>query len=244
MKIILSHIRENWIRYGFETLVVTVSILGAFMLNSWNDDRKEQKQEQLILLGLKTEFGQNLAELESDHHYNTLCLEGTRELLSKNGRPTPAHVVDSLYGHILNYATFDPRVGVVEEVISSGKLNLVRDEQLRYRLTQWSGELKDLEEDIIIRRDHYLNQLQPIFHRYVSSRNSDKTQTRHDYPRELVIEPIPFDQSRYDALLASSEFDGALYTYFISQTWVHVNEVAIRQFMEETLALIENNIVK
>lgn len=244
MKRIFNTLSEKWPEYLIELLVIIGGIIGAFMLNSWNDDRKDRRQEQLILTGLKTEFEQNLAELASDHYYNTLCLEASRVLLSQNGQATPAHVVDSLYGHVLNYATFDPRVGVVEEVISSGKLNLIQDEKLRYRLTQWSGELDDLEEDIIIRRDHYINQMQPIVHRYISTRNADKTQVRHDYPRELVIKSIPYQQANYDALMASSEFDGALYTYFISQTWVHVNEVAIRQFMEETLALIENNIVK
>ena len=49
MKKILNHIRKNWIRHGFETLVVTVGILGAFTLNNWNEDRKSGKVELKIL---------------------------------------------------------------------------------------------------------------------------------------------------------------------------------------------------
>lgn len=242
MKQILTHFRSEWYKYILELIVITAGVLGAFALNNWNEYRLEKKQEQIILVGLKTEFTQNMAELKSDHHYNTLCLAATRELLNKNGQSVPAHTVDSLFGHVLNYATFDPRVGVVEEIIASGKLNLIQDEVLRYRLTQWSGELNDLEEDLFIRREHYLAVLLPTYNSYVSSRNADHTQVRHDYPRELVIQPREFEQAKYDALLASSEFDGALYVWFMSQTWVHLNEENLDAFMKETLKLIEENI--
>ena len=44
MRKIISLLKQNWIKYGFETVVVTVGILGAFALESWKDERREEKE--------------------------------------------------------------------------------------------------------------------------------------------------------------------------------------------------------
>lgn len=44
MKIILNNLRDNWIKYGFETLAVTVGILGAFALENWKDKTLEEQE--------------------------------------------------------------------------------------------------------------------------------------------------------------------------------------------------------
>jgi len=44
MRKILSILKQNWIKYGFETAVVTVGLLGAFALEGWRENRKEEKE--------------------------------------------------------------------------------------------------------------------------------------------------------------------------------------------------------
>ena len=44
MRKILIILRQNWIKYGFETIVVTVGLLGAFALEGWRENRKEEKE--------------------------------------------------------------------------------------------------------------------------------------------------------------------------------------------------------
>lgn len=44
MRKILNILFQNWIKYGFETIVVTVGIFGAFTLESWKDQRQEEKE--------------------------------------------------------------------------------------------------------------------------------------------------------------------------------------------------------
>lgn len=44
MRVVLNILKLNWIKYGFETVVVTVGILGAFALESWKDQRQEEKE--------------------------------------------------------------------------------------------------------------------------------------------------------------------------------------------------------
>jgi hypothetical protein len=242
MKRIFTTLAKKWPDYLLEVMVITIGILGAFALNSWNERAKSYKEEQLVLRGLQAEFKQNLDEIRRDHYYNALCLDATKSLLQLNGQPASPHKVDSLIGHALNYASFEPRLGVVNDVTSSGKINLIQDEHLRYLLTQWSGELNDLGEDNLIRRDHYVHELIPIIGKYIYVRNADSSYMRDDYAREQVIESITRDQTRYDAMLAATDFDGALYAHFMNQTYVFTNEETIENFMNEILLLIAQNI--
>jgi len=202
MKKILETLKRKWAEYLLEILVITIGILGAFALNNWNEIRKERIQEQLILIGLREEFQQNLEELKSDHNYNTLCLEASKRLLDLNGRPTNKQKIDSLIGIALNYADFDPRVGVVNELITSGRLGLILDERLRYLMTRWSAELEDLNSDKIVRREHWVHHLMPVITNFIPLRNSDKSSFRADYARELNIDQLSYDQIEYDKMLA------------------------------------------
>ena len=66
MKKIINHLKDNWIRHGFETLVVTVGILGAFGLNNWNENRKNRNTEEKLLVELKENLAINLARLQNE----------------------------------------------------------------------------------------------------------------------------------------------------------------------------------
>jgi hypothetical protein len=44
MQKIIQHLKENWVRHAFETLVVIVGILVAYGLNNWNENRKNKQK--------------------------------------------------------------------------------------------------------------------------------------------------------------------------------------------------------
>lgn len=50
--------------------------------------------------------------------------------------------IDSLIASVYMFGTFDAHTGVTDELISGGKLSLIRDEELKKYLTGWSDNYK------------------------------------------------------------------------------------------------------
>ena len=63
-----------WPRILAEGTAVVVSILLAFSIDAWWDERKERADEHQVLLGLKAQFKANQREARAviDHHEDTL----------------------------------------------------------------------------------------------------------------------------------------------------------------------------
>jgi hypothetical protein len=53
---LLNHLKQNWIKYGFETFTIIVGIFGALTIESWNEARKQQKDDLDFLLSLRNDL--------------------------------------------------------------------------------------------------------------------------------------------------------------------------------------------
>lgn len=225
-----------------EIILVVIGILVALQINNWNNHKQNLKKEQEILQNLRVEFTQNLEELTRDHKINEGSLKASFALLEleKDG-PIKTKTIDSLMGQAFNFATFDARIGVINDLSSSGKLDLIRDSELRYSLNQWTGELNDYSEDIIIRRNYWVNNTY-IFSKYIPMRNTDSSQDRPDYQRAYQITPLSTPAEIYKLFLNDIEVDSALYNHYLNQSFVTINEEEIKKFLIKIIALVNNNI--
>ena len=81
MNSIIKALRKNWAKYLIEALVITFSIIGAFMLDNWNEERQNRKEEQVILAGLKEEFLENLDEVSRNIGLNEDVITATYAMI-------------------------------------------------------------------------------------------------------------------------------------------------------------------
>lgn len=234
----------NYFKYAIgEILLVVIGILIALQINNWNEIQKEKAREQQILNSLGEEFKQNINELEFDHKINLACINALKVLLNfDTSSDFETRTLDSLIGQAYNFATFDPRLGVINDLNSSGNLELIRDTKLRYALNQWTGELSDYQEDIIIRREYWINNYSPLVNKYIPLRNTDIFIDRTDYTRNFRVNTRQVPKSNYIEFLTNLETDGALFDYYLNQSYVTINEENILDFLEKTIELIEANI--
>jgi hypothetical protein len=225
-----------------EIILVVIGILIALQINNWNNQNQNLRKEQEILKNLKAEFQQNLDELNRDHKINQEALAASYQLLTIDKvKKVDPQLIDNLLGTAYDFATFDARVGVVNDVIASGKLELIRDPELRLILNQWTGELNDYIEDVIIRRNFWSNNFD-ILNRHIPHRNTDASSDRPDYSRPYKIEPIEVPQENYQNFINDLTVDGALFSHYYNQSFVTSNEKEIKKFLEKIIDLINMNI--
>ena len=138
MRKIFSHLKENWIKYGFETLVVAMGILGAYNLNNWNETRKNRlieiqiyKDLQNSLQGDSIQLVKIFSDLESSlnvqKEINNL---GYTQLIYLH---EPDSLLDEYHRGIFS---FFPKEGVYQLLIKNNQLDLIRSDMLKSRLVE------------------------------------------------------------------------------------------------------------
>ena len=72
----------KYIKYAIgEIVLVVVGILIALQINNWNEQRKYNKTEEQILIGLEEEFKASLAELKRITELNKKVRKATFDLI-------------------------------------------------------------------------------------------------------------------------------------------------------------------
>ena len=249
---IFRQIRQNllstgktakYLKYAVgEIILVVIGILIALQINNWSSFQKEREIEQSVLKNLRDEFEENLQQIRNDNRLNQASLEAASSLLQSGRINYQNSAIDSLVGTALNYATFEAATGVFDETISSGKMRLIQNDSLKSHLSKWSGKLDEVGEDEIIRRDHIVHNVSPLFRKYIPYRNFDRAYDRDDYKRDRRIESITVPDSNYEAFFKSLEVDGALYEVYLNQSYIHSISTSLEQYVQEVLQLLNNNI--
>jgi len=132
-KNIVNNLRNNWITYGFETLVVVVGILGAFELENWKQTRQDRIKEQEYLSRIEN-------DLKSDTiYYNRRIAEDEVEMdnlymIVHEMYKTQNSLSD--YQNLISMTTFPTEHLTIQnftflEMTNSGNLNLIKNETLK-----------------------------------------------------------------------------------------------------------------
>jgi len=246
MKKILNHLASDWYKYLLELIVITAGILGAFMLNGWKESLDNRSEEVRILKGLKEEFEVNLKEVERNIELNTMAVESSILMveLIRSAEPfANQNYFDSLMYSSYMFGTFDAQTGLVEEVISSGKLSVLSDADLRNRLTSISGLLDNLEEDYIIRVNYYMNQIVAYLTKYLPLSNWDSYSDYSSWSesfqiKKLTKSPLRAKYGEIDLL----QLENFYYHHKINNDFVNLDEYELRVFFKETLDIINESL--
>lgn len=129
-------------------MLVVIGIFIALQVNNWNTERIGKKEGLNILLGLKDEYEYYLESIKTNLNLNIGTSNASKELTQQvraNKLKDDADTVGSHIYAISDFGSFDAKTGFTDEIINSGKLDLIENDGLRHKLISWPGELfKDL----------------------------------------------------------------------------------------------------
>jgi hypothetical protein len=137
---------ERYLLYAVgEIALVVIGILIALQINNWNEMRKERMEEQVILIQLKKEYEANHLQLDQKISARSQIISTSREILKIVDSSSPA-LIDSInikMSPVLLDPTFDP---IENDLFSSGSLHLIRNEDLKRLLSNWSSDIRAVSE--------------------------------------------------------------------------------------------------
>lgn len=142
----------RYLKYAIgEIVLVVIGILIALQVSDWNENRKKANAEQVILKDLKTELENNITGLQITIEEHEKSHQAAKTITSFVSDPT---TMDSLSNKdirgILNIMnqnwTFNPKLGVLNSTINSGKIDMIQSKDLRNMLSSISESIIDASE--------------------------------------------------------------------------------------------------
>lgn len=129
-----------WARILVEGVVVVISILLAFGIDAWWDQRQGRDAERVLLAGLVNDFEATMRIVEEDRDRLEEAAGTTEELMSfgaSRRTEISAARADTLLAQALPGRPFLPADASLTALVNSGGLSLISNPELRAKLVEW-----------------------------------------------------------------------------------------------------------
>lgn len=196
------------VRLVAEALVIVASILLAFGIDAWWNERQERIEETEILFGLSQEFTHNRAILENrltEHVTIVRAVEGLLAATYRGSWESGDFTVIEALGALIGPPTTDLGSGVLDALLSAGRLQVLTNKELRVKLTGWEGVFEEVHDDEMIGRNFVFDRIIPYLMRWGVPLNGAFLYTRIRSPTS-----ISDDAEAVTRLWADAEFRAIL----------------------------------
>jgi len=152
--------RPRWRRRVAEALTIVVGILLALAADAGRQYVADRATERDILAGLRVEFTVDVRELEADQDQRAQKLAAIDFLSEVRGGAVQSADLDSLAAAVIwmmNWRYYTPSHPVLDDLLTTGRLDLIRSEDLRRALMTFGGErarlavVEERERDFVAR---------------------------------------------------------------------------------------------
>jgi hypothetical protein len=149
-----------------EIILVIVGILIALQINNKNIQSQDDQTEQIYLIALQGEFKTNEDILDKVISLNNEIIMATDKLLSYFDPEVfdtipYAKISEGIVDATAEEIYYNPSTGVLTEIISSGKLKLIKNLELKQRLASFGNTLEFVkhQEKEVLRHRHLLEDI-------------------------------------------------------------------------------------
>jgi hypothetical protein len=171
-----------------EIVLVVFGILIALQINNWNQSKILKIEEVKSLESLNSEFQENLQKFDNIHERHLIRNEAINQVLFSDVSNYSLSSLDSLYLRANFNSTYNPSFGIYNSLINSGKIQLIANDTLKNRISQFKELVNDyLEDEIFIMNftsrfpmEHFVNDEIMLVESKFGLRLRNETETIHD----------------------------------------------------------------
>jgi hypothetical protein len=136
-------------RAAGEFAVIVVGVLVALWIDAGWEWLQDRQDERALIADLRSDFGANRSSLQQVLVAQRRAADVTRQILTVGVDGLSTDSVDALFSAMLNVQTFNPRSGALNSALGSGRIRLLRSQDLRSALAAWPGYLEDAREEVV-----------------------------------------------------------------------------------------------
>ena len=134
-----------------EIALLVIGILIALQINNWNEINKQKRAESRILKDLKNEINLEIDSKNEFRDYyqsrlDTLAFALDKLFSEDDIELSNSECIHIAMIHILNWEP--PSISTIEELVTSGKIDLIRSEELRRKIVLFRSNSQNLEQTL------------------------------------------------------------------------------------------------
>ena len=154
----------KYLKYAIgEIVLVMIGILLALQVNNWNEQRILKSEERNMLISLRSELKENIIKFDSIYAIHNVRDSVLRRLIDLDPEQENFDSQDSLI-HKADWSwTFNPSRGIYNSIINSGKIELIRDNNLKIKVAKLNDVIQDYLEDEITVMQYTAKNVEPFF---------------------------------------------------------------------------------
>ena len=236
-----------WARLAVEGFVIIGSILIAFSIDAWWEERLEREDEQRYLASLHQEFTESLKiviQVEANRERTFASTKALIEQVQGATRVTDESLFFDLSLLSIPLSFMPPRA-VLDDLVSSGGTLLIRSDNLRIALAQYSAGLKYSDRSSDQAWTVWEERIQP----FLEGRVPRVDRLRYgafSMDRGIKLEDFPFkhsvNETNFDNVLADPAFEDML-----AERWLRVESTVLaaarlKKIIEDVISSIESEL--
>lgn len=225
-----------------EIVLVVIGILIALQINNWNEYTNQRQIEQEYLFSLKEEFNYNLITLEKAMSINAKNFENALKISNLMGPQVPDITEKEFSILAMNMTNFEvqyrPNQAVLDEIISSGKLSVFKNNKLKFALSSSNGLLNKVKFQ---EEEHGVVRMQ-IIETMNTLGNAKKMVVDAGYGDSFNISESKFQLGNLQ-LLQSQKLENELIDFIFTAQYLNTNYYSeLKIEIENILELIESEL--
>jgi hypothetical protein len=150
-----------WKRLSAEAAAIVISILLAFWIDAWWDERNDYLEEREILIGLEVEFVDLRERLDYWAGMNRTGVQLIEQFLSESVAEMDLESMQLLFVYASLVNVLD-QGGAIDALLASGRLERISDRDIRARLVKWPDWLEDIHTNDLSVRGYAWGEIIPF----------------------------------------------------------------------------------